>query len=412
MVFRVLLVAVVGFLAGGSAAEDDGGWIVWDGELDAVRGRLTGIDGGGVRLVDEHGLDVVVGDAVAVLRPEDRGVSGLRLGDPFRVRATTWGALVTLTDGQVWEAEVLDGDSDELSLRVRWIGRVDVPLDVVRSVVMVGDEADVWDSRVFGELEDARGGQDLVVLDNGDVIRGMVLSIGDVVEIEGDSGTVRVDRESVRRVGLVNPESALPPVRVWFSSGSVLGARVFGGGGGSSWSLEAVRPTVEDGALEDLGRVTISDGGAVLVGVEFAPGRLVAFSSLEVGGYEPEGGRRWTLGPMGYPGGSRLGLEDVVFSGPMAAEFVLPAGAVRVSGVFRPGDQAGAWLDCRVRVEQGGEILWEGRIQRSTGGEEFVVDVDGGQALTVRVMAGAYGPVDDRVVLGLGWVLVDESGGG
>jgi hypothetical protein len=411
LVFRIFVVAVIGFLAGGAAAEDDWAWIVWDGELEAVRGRLTGIDGRGVRLVDEHGLDATVGDAVAVLRPEDRGVSGFRLGDPFRVRATTWGALVTLTDGQVWEAEILDGDSDELSLRVRWIGRVDVPLDVVRSVVMVGGEADAWDLRVFGEMEESWGGLDSVVLENGDVVKGTVLSIGDSVEIEGDSGMVRVDLDSVRRVGLVNPEAALPPVRVWFSSGSVLGAREFGGGGDSAWVLEAVRATVDDGVLKDLGRVIISDGGAVLVGVEFSPGRLVALSSLEIGRYEPEGGRRWTAGPTAFPGGSRLGLDEVVFPGPMTTEFVLPRGAVRVSGAFRPGDRAGAWLDCRVSIEQGGEVLWRGRVRRGSGELAFSVDVDGGQALTVRVLAGAYGPIEDRVVLGFGWVLVDESGG-
>jgi hypothetical protein len=411
LVCRTFLVAVIGFLSVGARAGDEGDWIVWDGKLEVVRGALTGIDGRGVRLVDAHGLDATIGDPVAILRREDREAKAIGLGDPYRVRATTWGAIVTLTDGQVWEAEILDGDSDDLSLRVRWIGRVDVPLDVVRSVVMVGGEADAWDLRVFGEMEESWGGLDSVVLENGDVVKGTVLSIGDAVEIEGDSGMVRVDLNSVRRVGLVNPESALPPVRVWFSSGSVLGAREFGGGGDSAWVLEAVRATVDDGVFKGLGRVIISDGGAVLVGVEFSPGRLVALSSLEIGGYEPEGGRRWTAGPTAFPGGSRLGLDDVVFPGPMTTEFILPRGAVRVSGAFRPGDRAGAWLDCRVSIEQGGEVLWGGRVRRGSGDVAFSVDVDGGQALTVRVLAGAYGPIEDRVVLGLGWVLVDESGG-
>ena len=412
MVFRALLVLLVGVLAGGVRASDDGAWLVWDGKLGVVRGDLAGIDERGVRLVDEHGLDVSVGDAVAMVLPEDRAGKVLRLGDVHRVRATTFEALVTLTDGQVWEADILDGGSDDLSLRVRWLGRVDVPLDVVRSVVMVGGEADAFDARIFGALDEEMGGLDSVALENGDVVRGTVLSIGDVVEVEGDSGTVRVGRSSVRRIGLVNPGLGAPPMRVWFSSGSVIGARGFGGGGASGWVIEAVRGDVDKGDLVELGKVVVSDGGAVLVGVEFSPNRLVAFSSLEVDGYVPEGGRRWTVGPGVYPGGSRLGLDDVVFPGPMVARFVLPDGAVRVSGVFRAGEKAGAWTDCRVRLEQGGEVLWEGRIRRGAEAGAFSVKVDGGEDLTVRVSAGAYGPVEDRVVLGLGWVLLGETDGG
>lgn len=381
-----------------AAAGEPGRWVVWDEGLRVSRGRLVSIEGGRLRLVDEHGLETAVADAVAMLRSEAGGERPVASDGSIAVPAE-WEALVTLTDGQRWEAEIVDDvESEDLELRVRRLGRVTVPLDVVRSVVLKGGGP----RDAGGAPADQGGVFDRVVLDNGDILSGTVLAIGGTVEIEGDDGTVRVERGAVRRIGLVNPGADPPPVRVWLGSGSVFGARSISGEGAVSFVVTA--PTV-GGGQADLGRVEDSEGDPSLVGVEFAPGRLVPLSSLEVAAVEAQGGRRWTPGPVvATPG--RLGQAVMEFPGPMLATLGLPRAGVRATGEFTLGEHAGAWADCEVRLEQGGAILWEGRLNAASPSASFAVELGPERVLSVRVLAGEYGPVQDRVELRLGWLLL------
>lgn len=387
------MAVVIGVCCAGACAAE-GTWVVWDGSLRALSGRLTGIEGRRVALVDEHGLDVTVEGAVAMVRRE----ASARLDDVVWSSSNEWDALVTLTDGQRWEAEIVgDAGAEDLELRVRRLGRVSLPLDVVRSVSMMRGPGE---ERVI--RADAGGVLDRVELANGDVLRGTVIGIGRTVEIERESGVVRVERGAVRWIGLVNPDSALPAMRVWYSSGSVFGARAISGGAGLRF--DAVGPTAERGVAVEFGRIDGSDSASELVGVEFVPGRLVAVSSLEVDGVEAEGGRRWTGRPRVVAG--RMGQGEVVFPGPMAARFALPGRGVRAAGRFSLGEQPGEWADCVVRLEQAGVVLWEGRLNRATPAADFGVELGAGREMTVRVLAGEYGPVQDRVELRLGWVLM------
>jgi len=389
MFFAVALMAAV-------AAAADAPWIVWDASLQPVTGRLARIDADRVRLVDQNGLDVTIDNPLAMVRLEPQRAE--TLDDAAWSASNEWESFVTLTDGQRWEAEIIEqGESENLELRVRRLGRVSLPLDVVRSIAMTSDQAEIRPAHAA-----ASGVDDAVELANGDVLRGTVIAIGREVQIEGDSGIVRVNRRAVRWIGLVNPESPPPPLRLWYSSGSVFGARSISQNG--ALSFDAIGPAAGRLIAAEFGRIDGSDGASDLVGIEFVPRRLIAISSLPVTTVETEGARRWTGRPQTQPG--RMGQGVLIFPGPMSARLELPARGSRIAAEFTLGDTPGEWADCVVRVEQSGVALWEGRLNRNQPVGAFVAPLAPGREITVRILPGAYGPVQDRVELRLGWVLL------
>lgn len=382
----------------------DAPWQVWNAQLRMTVGGVSMVDASGVRMTDGHGLDVVLDNALAMIRVEEPDSDGGIWSRGGRMGSGDFNAMVVLTDGQRWEARFVDEvvPDDRVVLSVRLLGRVVLPLDVISSVLMA--EGDRWPTvgKEPGEVD----GFDRVELANGDVLRGTVLSLGREFEMEVDRGMVKVRRDAVRYVRLVNPERSSAPVRVWLASGQVLGARSVSGAG--SLVFDAIGPTGDRGQWETLGRV---DASAV-VGVEFAPRRLVSLGSLGRAESLPEGGRLWAEQVRVNDHDERLGSEVVVLPGPMAARWTLPRRGVRASGEISLGRRSSAWADCLVRVEQGEVVLWEGRLSREEPVSTFSVGLGNDRSLTIRVLPGEYGPIDDVVEVRRGWVLLSDGESG
>jgi len=382
-----------------AAGSVDAKWIVWGSDLQSTIGPVTAINNNSVKMVDERGLDMTVQEAVAMVRYEAVDGRGSVWPVDGRMGGGAFDAFVTLTDGQRWEALLLDESAgeDELVLAVRLVGRVVVPLDVVQSVVMA--EGDRWPAIDVGPNND---GFDRIRLANGDVLRGTVFSFGSQVEIESDNGVVSVDRSTVRQMVLVNPRVPSAPVRVSLASGSIFGTRAVSGD--EALHFEVVAPVGERGATVSLGAVHAT----AVVGVEFEPGRLIPFDKLRVIDAQPEGGRMWTADPVSLSG-ARLGQQVVRLPGPMTVEWTIPGIGERAAGVFALSRSESQWADCIVRLEQDGEVLFETQLNRASPSAAFSVALNASRSISVRVLPGAYGPIDDVVEIRSGWVLLADG---
>jgi hypothetical protein len=100
-----------------------------------------------------------------------------------------------------------------------------------------------------------------------------------------------------------------------------------------------------------------------------------------------------------------LGAADLEVPGPMTIEWALPKGAERIGGWLVMPPAYHEWGDCVVRIEgveaKGGAVEI---VRESMSAERALVPINAGipaSAMTLRltVEGGAYGPIQDRVVL-------------
>jgi len=115
---------------------------------------------------------------------------------------------------------------------------------------------------------------------------------------------------------------------------------------------------------------------------------------------------------VGDPIGAALGAPDIELPGPMSVTWTLPAGVTRVAGVAELPVSARAWGDCSVVMFDGaGAQVWTTRLSGDAPSAPFNIDLSGKDALTltVRVEAGANGPIEDRVLLRRVLLLLDNK---
>jgi hypothetical protein len=194
---------------------------------------------------------------------------------------------------------------------------------------------------------------DLVVLRNGDRLRGLVEEVGDTVAVAapGAAGaTTRVAIDRVREIVLANRPVAPAGTYAWIDGGTIV-------------RLERIESAVEGGA----GAATDVIAG-VLASELGAPGRAVwrvgetaallfdaaaarPLSSLPLKRQSPPAGRRRFEPAVaaGDPSGP-LWCRDVLIRGPMTLEWELPPGSTRISGTIEMPEAAWAWGDCRVEA--------------------------------------------------------------
>lgn len=374
-------------------------WIAWNADLEAVRGTLLAISAEGVRLQDDRGrtAELPSRELVALMLDESRLNQPLvppmpRAGEPGRA------AIVSLTDGQRWPCLLLGADDgDALRVRVPGVGLPVVALDFVRSITFPS---------ALGATPTLSLTEDRLVLANDDVVEGTVLRIDDFVEVETQGKSIQVPLSSVAAMDLVNPRSNPAPMRLWLNGGAVFATDRLSGT--SQETLVAALFAPSDSAGSSIGELRPFDvkNGWSLEGIEYAPARLIPWASLQVASFEPEPPRRWTPAPRVDAGPHRLGLAAVHLPGPMIVHWELPRAATRAGGTVTLDDPTSHWADCTVQVLQGGRLLWEQRLHREQPGADFSVPLSGSESLAIQVLAGEFGPVDDRVSLSLAWVLL------
>jgi hypothetical protein len=323
----------------------------------------------------------------------DRCVALLRTDAVIIPRQQGW---LTLTDGQRFPGQALSGARVAQDAFVwnqsSWLGRMEVPLDHVASVV--------FDP---GATVPPAGDQDVLLLVNGDSVEGFVTALGDPVSLElpdDDNGptSIELPLDRVHAVRMVSPPREPAGQRLWLVDGTIVDVERVVLGDDGYYRFEGV-PFTEQGS------VRIAPAG--VVAVLFDPGALVPFASLQPRRVEGPPTRYVVPRPEVHEGTVALGLSEVEFRGPLAAHYVLPRGATYFGAEARLPESARAWGNCVLRIRDNDREVFTATLNAETPTALIGVRLTG-STLTVEVTEGSGGPIQDRVVLARAMVLVEE----
>jgi hypothetical protein len=325
-------------------------------------------------------LAIVVGpvaerDVDAVVRTAAR-----RAGDDAEIVSP----FLEFTDGQRLPGSLHPASDGRPVWRSAWVRDVPFDLDRIRSIrfeegapMIRSDSADV------------------VVLSNGDQLRGLVEDVGldVVVEVDaqdgGDPRRISVPIHRVASISLVNPTEPTQGALTWLRGGHRIGS-------------ESVR--VDDDGYVRLVRPTLG-GDLAEIPSEFLLAttphaeRIVPLSSTSVA-VDPgraAGVRPWIPPIRRAVGHHPLDAAPLRLDGPLRATFTLPADAERVAMTLeRPGDSGGGRVE--VIISDGDRERERRVLDLEHPVIALVVPVDSGR-LVVEIDDAGDGPFGDALLL-------------
>ncbi len=398
-------------LVGGSSARPDGDdeapdaflLLTRDGQIKSI--RIASISDQSLVPMDETRGWVTLDLSQCIALVNAQADSGSLAGDAG-VQWNQSRGLVVLADGQRLPGEpALDAppQPDSLAWNHPWLGRIDVPLKFIESVLLQP-----------GAVAPPAGEADVVLLANGDLRHGLVTSIGDTVSIEttvapgtdaanaapGGAAaqttkeTMDIPLSRVVAIRMIAQRQTGQGRRVWFSEGTVL--------------------DVQSIVVSDNGLVRMTGGplaGSLppaqvglgeIAAILFDRQRLLALASLAPSRVEGPATRYTLPKPAILNPQAPLGLSTVEFSGPITVRYALPAGCERFIAEAELPREARAWGDCELIVRSDDAELVKTRLRASSPTASINVPLPakaGGRELTIEITAGAHGPIQDLVRL-------------
>ena len=305
--------------------------------------------------------------------------------------------LLILTDGQRFPGRraAAPAGEDMLGWEHALLGSVAAPLDIVSEArfslyLPTGEPVAIEPSL-----------KDQALLTNGDRLVGFIESLADPVVIETEGGDVSLSAARVAGARLANPREPARGIVLWLEDGSV--ARV-----------DALESDGRGGAA-----VTLADSQSArlsleqIVGVAFDASRLRPLARLEPDGESALADRPlleslsvtedfWTPTVLDAP--------DILLPGPMQVTWTLPQNAVRFGAVAELPRSSWVWGDCELVISVDEQEVLRERLHRGRPSIEFAVPVRG-RELTIRLEPGAYGPVQDVLILQRALILLAPGEG-
>ncbi len=326
----------------------------------------------------------VLAIAVGPVTERDRGASdrtaARRAGDDDAIDS----AFLEFVDGQRLPGSLHAAADGRPVWRSAWIRDVPFELDRIRSVRFEAGAAVV-------RAEDA----DVVVLANGDRLRGLVEDIGldVVVEVDGTDGAeprrVSVPLHRVSSISLVNPIEPVEGAMTWLR-------------GGHRIASDSVR--VDDAGYVRLLRPRLG-GDIAEIPSEFLLAttphaeRIAALSTMpvEVDAGWAEGVRPWIPPVSREDGHHPLDAAPLRLDGPLRAVFTVPSGSMRISLTLeRPSDAGRGRFE--VVLSDGDRELERVTLDAERPVVPMVVPVRSGR-LVVEIDDGGDGPFRDTLLL-------------
>ncbi|MCW5776290.1 MAG: hypothetical protein KIS87_07630 [Phycisphaeraceae bacterium] len=407
--------SIVALLLPLSAAADPP-FILIDRDLRERRVELAAITDRTISFVDELGL--------ARTEPLDRQLALVRVTSRARFDAATvpgWyerflrlevqadeaptddpgPGMLALTDGQripgrLSETPASDG-------RLRWehtlFGTLDVNLERVRAIAFTSP----WTDRL--PLSD-----DTITLINGDRVQGFVERIGPEIVLDSGGARAAIPVARAAMIELANPTASLEGPAVWLADGSVL-------------ALSAITVSITGRAELSSADVSGSAGpvasvaASQIAAIAFDAGALVPLASIAP--VETHAGAARVPRPsVERIAGAPLGAGDVIFPGPIDAQWPLPRGAARLAATVELPPASWVWGDCEVVVSVSAPGLPERELTRvRVNGERPVARLDAhlpsptraDRTLRITIDPGAFGPIQDRPVLRRALLLIEAG---
>ena len=366
-------------------------------DLKRIQANDPSFEGSTVRYRDGLGRPSAaqLSDVLAVLPGEARGLGVRReiewreLGDPD----STPSGRLELVDGQVLPGRPDKGahDAERLGWRHARIGALDIPLDLVRRLVL----------RPAGAETVAPERDDVIVLTNGDKLRGVVEEVrfgsGEIqVSVGSTRSVVALDR--VVQIVFSNPSKPAAGARLWLRDRTVIAACAL---------------VFKDGDLECaplLGGPAQKIPLGEISACALVPERLVPLASLTPTSVQAREGRVWTAPPVVQDAATApLGAADIELPGPMSVSWELPgkASAVGFSAELPPAARAlGA---CALVAQVDGVEAARERLSADHPRATMIVPTGSAAParLTLLIESGERGPIQNRVLLRGAVVLVN-----
>jgi hypothetical protein len=370
--------------------------------------RRSIISGGGdaqpIRLasINEHVLEYLdeTGQSPNPKVPLDDCVALL---NPYSTARPLSKGLVTLADGQRLPGEALANDktqAESLGWAHPWLGRVDVPLKHIQSVVFTPQ---VTSPPPPGKKAD------VVLLANGDRQEGLILTLGPSISMEvdreGARSNIDIPMNIVAAMTMINSRQPSSGRRVWFEDGTVIDVQSVAVGddgyvrlGGSAFfSAGGSQPP----------RVGLSQIAAVLFDSK-AMVPLAALAPLRVEGPPT---RYVVPRPVVGDRDAPLGLSSIEYRGPLVVRYSLPAGAQRFLAEAQLPRSSMKWGDFELIIRMNDQAVFSRRINAANPVASINIatagstGAGGGVEMTIEITQGANGPIQDQVILTRAMVL-------
>ena len=278
---------------------------------------------------------------------------------------------------------------DHVAWSHAWLGVIDVPLDRLRTMI------------ILPGATPEEGSSDTLRLRDGEKLEGFVLGIGRQVDFEtrvqNESRHVRVDLDRVESISFV----ARPRPRVgrwaWFGDGTALEVRALTFGSDGWVHLDGSWATPSANAVQ------VGD----LAGLAFAAERVVPLAQLRHAPLPAEPMRWRVPSPRLVTDGEPFGVETIELRGPLQVTYPMPDGATRFAAEFELAPGSEQWGDLDLRIGAGTKELSRAHLDASNPVCTVNVPIDGA-SLEITLTAGAHAAIQDRVLVRRGMVLVGE----
>ncbi len=380
-----------------------------DRNLDRRLIELVSIDGDDIRFIDASGRAVTAPTSQFVaLTPIDAWTDANAATSVFRRSGiVSRPGVLELTDGQrfVGTASVVSAGAESLAWNYARLGLLAVPLENIRRVVlpriMTAEQAmptlDVLD-------------EDVLRLTNKDTLRGFIVSFGSETSIElADGSTITTPMNVIDEMTLANPAEAPNGVRVWLTGGNVVDVISLRAITGRADRLEA---TLEAGQIVALNAASVpSEADDQTVGLRFEIDRaqidavsfdtqaLVPLASLASKSTE----RSLVIDNAGV---AALGAKSILMPGPMRTTWTLPRGTSRLALTAQLPLESRAWGNLELVVLIDGVERERHTLSAQSPEAHLRLELTSASELTLELDEGQFGPVQDRVELREGLVLI------
>ncbi|MEO1583331.1 MAG: hypothetical protein AAFR96_02025 [Planctomycetota bacterium] len=415
-----ILLQMIGFAAGGQApveliGRDLSRTTVWLTKVEGDRLSWVDADGseGGATTPDILGLIATNPDAGSGVNPGSNpgagGGNGAGLGtldevlsfQPAMLRLVDGRKLTGAPSGRIESATDEEGP-------LRWqhpvLGAVEVPLEQIDRLVLQRTSLGPSRRAVLPPADT----DDLVLLRNGDRLRGFVVGIGRELAIETEAGVSRVPFEAIDQVALANPRERWAGPMVWLRDGSVLGVTSVSFDGDTmtlNWQTdvdteaEPDEPERSVAVPHELVRAVVFDSRRVVPLVDLLP-------AAEVERVSRVGASRAVGGPADDP---PLGAEPLSLSGRDELQLALPVGAESLSLRAALPLRARAWGRGTLVVRLDGMVRARLPVSASEPVADAVVQISGASELSLGLEPGEFGEVHAEVSVMRAIIAIDAE---
>jgi hypothetical protein len=301
--------------------------------------------------------------------------------------ATRTTGVLTLIDGQRLPGEAVmtaKSQGDTMAWSHPWLGRIDVPVKQIDSIVLVPDAQ-----------PPPPGQGDVVLLVNGDRQDGLITAMGNPLSLEGTGPakdqSVQIPLNLVAAITMVASKHAGPSGRrVWFANGTVIDVQSIAIGDDGlvrmtgSWLAAGTQST----------RVGLGEIAAIL----FDPKAMLPLARLTPSRVEGPSTRFVLPRPMLLDEEAALNLSRIEYRGPLIARYALPPGYQRFVAEAELPRESRDWGDFEIIVRSDDQEVFRTRVNAANPSVSINAPIIG-RELTLELAEGAHGPIQDHLIL-------------